>query len=207
MLLLLAIDEVLLVFMLFCLCYCRDSCYRYHFYCHSSYYYCKYYYYFYYDFYPYYCYNTTSQPANILVSCLDCSVKIADFGLSRVVEPTVSERKTKFPSDDNDEDEEESDDIDLAKALAMGQEDANAQRITSTLPSHAFNNKQSLSDHQISSTHHTPVDITTLHIIPGSTQGSPTSGVPTVTKVLLKRALTRHVVSGNTFILNEYLCI
>ena len=29
------------------------------------------------------------KPANILVSCVDCSVKIADFGLSRVVGPEV----------------------------------------------------------------------------------------------------------------------
>ena len=30
------------------------------------------------------------KPANILVSCSDCSVKIADFGLSRVVESNKS---------------------------------------------------------------------------------------------------------------------
>ena len=32
------------------------------------------------------------KPANILVSCVDCSVKIADFGLARVVEVDVMAR-------------------------------------------------------------------------------------------------------------------
>ena len=52
------------------------------------------------------------KPANILVSCLDCTIKIADFGLSRVVGSDLM--LTHHPSDllhhDSDEENEDDDD-------------------------------------------------------------------------------------------------
>jgi len=57
------------------------------------------------------------KPANILVSCLDCTIKIADFGLSRVVGSDLM--LTHHPNDllhhddDDDDDDDLYDDIDL----------------------------------------------------------------------------------------------
>jgi mitogen-activated protein kinase 1/3 len=41
------------------------------------------------------------KPANILVSCADCVVKIADFGLARVVRPDEVEAVVAMETDDN----------------------------------------------------------------------------------------------------------
>lgn len=148
------------------------------------------------------------------MSCVDCSVKIADFGLSRVVEPDAVARdspagldsmsgkgsngKSSGGSDLSGVDDEESD-VDQVDM------DGDIQYIQSPLPDYVFRDQQSQMDHHQQSQRGTlpgslpPVTAPLLGLIPGSVFNSPVSGgYPMVSKLPLKRALTKHVVSRPT---------
>ena len=103
------------------------------------------------------------KPANILVSCVDCSVKIADFGLARVVEANAVARDYGYESKGESELPSKDDDSDMECAELDGSMDV-IPRIPSPLPDHLFLGKQTQNTH------------------------------PTVPKVILKRAMTKHVV-------------
>ena len=144
------------------------------------------------------------KPANILVSCVDCSVRIADFGLSRVVEQDAvatdsSKRNSiinmntggKISGGSEPTDEEEGSDMDSAEM------DSEIQYIQSPLPNSVFRDAQSQLDHQKQSLRGVASPLGEL--LPGSVFNSPTTGYPQVSKVPLKRALTKHVVSLHLF--------
>ena len=66
------------------------------------------------------------KPANILINCNDCSLKIADFGLSRVVDPQVISRSNNtehpltLPLSSSHRTDEHMDKIDPSSSLSCG---------------------------------------------------------------------------------------
>jgi serine/threonine protein kinase len=115
------------------------------------------------------------KPANILVSCVDCSVKIADFGLARVVEANAVARDYGYESKGESELPSKDDDSDADCTDLDGSMDVIPQ-IPSPLPDHLFLDKQNQNQNQ--------------------------SSTPTVPKVILKRAMTKHVVSHASYALS-----
>lgn len=116
------------------------------------------------------------KPANILVSCVDCSVKIADFGLARVVEANAVARDYGFESKGESELPSKDDDSDADCTDLDGSMDVIPQ-IPSPLPDHLFLDKQTQDQNQ------------------NQNQNQILSSHPTVPRVILKRAMTKHVVS------------
>lgn len=143
------------------------------------------------------------KPANILVSCVDCSVKIADFGLSRVIEADTVARdsspvlahhstdqssKTMSGSEPTDEDEESEDTGEM-------DQDHDVQYLQSPLPNHIFRDQRSHVDPQMQGHQKSLRDSLPPPLPPVVAPLGLIGGFPVVPKVPLKRALTKHVVS------------
>ena len=141
------------------------------------------------------------KPANILVSCVDCSVKIADFGLARVVEVDAVARQLlascrnsgDSPETRQSRSEEESYmDCDDSE---RGTGDSYVPHIQSPLPNHFFPGMKTVS--KIPQQHSDRVMRPIKHTS-GSAEGGG-NGYPVVPRVPLKRALTKHVVRKNRY--------
>lgn len=118
------------------------------------------------------------KPANILVSCVDCSVKIADFGLSRVVE------NRKF-SDDR------SFDMDIETRTLTPKEELE-ESMDETV--------EYSEEHMMMGDLKLPVSNcnSASNSRAGSRAGSPSTvqaEAGAKAKVILKRALTKHVIT------------
>jgi serine/threonine protein kinase len=140
------------------------------------------------------------KPANILVSCVDCSVKIADFGLARVVEvDTVAKQllascrnSDDIPETRSNREEEAYIDCEDAE---RGTGDTYVPQIQSPLPDHLFPGMKTVSKiPQHSDRVMRPIKATSQ----ASAEGGG-NGCPVVPRVPLKRALTKHVVRNNRY--------
>ena len=162
--------------------------------------------------------------ANILVSCVDCSVKIADFGLSRVVSPEVVardsanspqlspiQRHSKGTRDDPHAD------IDLDAEWEMEEVEVNEDgeekrgpRQSPVLPTRlndqVFNDSRSRQHHTEQSQRHiTFADDTSGGSLPAPGPGGSSGGgavppavagrMPPRPVDALKRSLTKHVIT------------
>lgn len=128
------------------------------------------------------------KPANILVSCVDCSVKIADFGLARVVEVDVMARNqgnsVKCDGSTNTVTDFESSN----KAIAKDQDQSYSLG--------AMDTSGPLSDDSGHDSSGLDMSAGGMGLQPTAFDSQPFAGSgATVTKVPLKRALTKHVVS------------
>ena len=132
-------------------------------------------------------------------------MKIADFGLSRVVEvdavasvtPPVmaqaiadqSERKVISGSEPTDEeDRSEADTVEM-------DHDHGVQYLQSPLSNHVFRDQQSHADHEMQEQQQNQKMFASLPLPPVNAPLGLIGGFPMVPKVPLKRALTKHVVS------------
>ena len=148
--------------------------------------------------------NRDIKPANILVSCVDCSVKIADFGLSRVVEvdavasvtPPVmaqdigDQSNCKMASGSEPTDEEDRSEADTVEM----DHDHDMQYLQSPLSNHVFRDQQSHKDHEMQEQQQNRRVVASLPLPPVAAPLGLIGGFPMVPKVPLKRALTKHVV-------------
>eukprot|EP00596_Hydrurales_sp_CCMP1899_P000447 CAMPEP_0119040786 /NCGR_PEP_ID=MMETSP1177-20130426/10814_1 /TAXON_ID=2985 /ORGANISM="Ochromonas sp, Strain CCMP1899" /LENGTH=557 /DNA_ID=CAMNT_0007006171 /DNA_START=93 /DNA_END=1763 /DNA_ORIENTATION=+ len=120
------------------------------------------------------------KPANILVSCVDCSVKIADFGLSRVVE-----NRKIFDSEGDMDIEGDSKELEI-NIDELEEEDSE--------PSPYPKNIDEMRDLKLPGSNSSSLNNSRA----GSRAGSPTTQSAQAearAKVILKRALTKHVIT------------
>jgi len=132
------------------------------------------------------------KPANILVSCVDCTIKIADFGLARVVDNEFVENQVSGKSPNSGRDSHQNSSMRRFQNLSNDSLDA------SSVMAKDFN-ALSMS---LSAASNDSIPGGTAAIAPSvnpsgasSTNTVPVGGPASIAKPALRRSLTKHVVT------------